>query len=287
MTLAKLTPWLRLAQAQTFAIGAFNINTLEQVQAIVQAAQAECAPVILQVSHRALNYLGVGQSMIGIRYIAEIGRVAAESVSVPVVLHLDHGSYEEVLSAISLGFTSVMFDGGDLPYDDNVTRTQELRELTSSLGINLEAELGVIGRVGGLENDLTNPDDVADFVEKTHVDSLAVSIGSVHGGQTKTTVLDLDRLAAIHAVTDVPLVLHGSSGVRDEDIQAAIGLGLCKINVSTQLNQAFTQAVRNHLAADVKVVDPRPYLGAGRTAMQAAVQERMRFFGVAGRAQPA
>lgn len=286
--LARAVPWLARARRDGFALGAFNINTLEQAQAIVTAAELEQAPVILQVSHRALIYLGSGSNLLGLRYVAAIGHVAADSVTVPVMLHLDHGTYEEVVGAVSAGFTSVMFDGGDLPFEENLAQTQALRRLTRQMGVALEAELGETPKPGGSASEehgcLTDPAEVPAFVAQTGIDALAIAIGSAHGGLKKDVALDLPRLAAIAAASDVPLVLHGSSGVKDADIQAGIRMGLCKINVATQLNQAFTRAVRDHLAGDPHVSDPRPYLGDARESVVAQVRERLRFIGAAGRA---
>ena len=288
MSLARLTPWLQRAQAEKFAIGAFNVNTLEQAQAIVAAAEAEQAPAILQVSHNALLYMGSGNNLLGLRYIAAIGREAANMVTVPIILHLDHGTYDEVIAAANLGFTSVMFDGGDLPYAENIAQTQRLRQITAQLNVNLEAELGEVPKPGGSQSEekgaLTDPAEVAEFVAQTQIDSLAIALGSAHGGRRKETSLDIERLKAIRAVTATPLVLHGSSGVVDKDVLLGIELGLCKVNVATQLNQAFTQTIRRKLAEQESMVDPRPYLKEARIHMQAEVQKRMRLFGTSGKA---
>lgn len=159
---------IQQAQRDGFAIGAFNANTMEQMQAIVQAAQLENAPIILQVSHNALTYIGGGSAVMGLRYAAAIGKIAADSVAVPVALHLDHANETEVLQAIGLGFTSVMFDGGDLPLNENMAVTQKLRDLAHSVGIFIEAEVGAVPRVdvtGKIvgETELTDPDHAANF----------------------------------------------------------------------------------------------------------------------------
>lgn len=289
MTLVNPRPWLQQAQRGGFAIGAFNANTLEQVQAIVQAAQAERAPAIVQISHRALQYVGGGSETLGLRYMAHIGQTAAHSVDVPVALHLDHASADEVVQAVALGFTSVMFDGGDLPLAQNIEVTRRLRALAHAAGVCIEAEVGAVPKPdsGGhidLSGEHTSPADAAAFVEATGVDVLAIAVGSVHAATEKHLTLDLKRLAAIRAAVSVPLVLHGSSGVTNEHIAAGIRLGLCKINVATQLNQAFTGAARAALADSPGLVDPRPYLGAARSAMVEIVRERIRFVGAAGRA---
>ena len=289
MTLSNLLPWILQAQREHFAIGAFNANTLEQVQAIVLAAQDEAAPALIQISHRALQHVGSGNVTLGLRYMAEIGRVAAQSVNVPIGLHLDHATEDEVVQAIGLGFTSVMFDGGDLPFEKNIERTIRLRELAHSVGVSIEAELGEVPRADGSGKvdrtiELTRPEDAAAFVKATEIDTLAIALGSVHAIKQKEVKLDLDRLKAIRSVVDIPLVLHGSSGVTDEHIAQGIALGLCKVNVATQLSQAFTSAVRARLV-DAAEVDPRKYLGPARDAMIDRVRERIRFFGAGGKAR--
>ena len=289
MTLRNVKPWIELAQRERFAVGAFNANTLEQVQAIVLAAEAEQAPVIVQISHRALQYVGSGNEVLGLRYMAQIGKTAAESVSVPVALHLDHAGESEVMQALALGFTSVMFDGSGLPFEENVAATIRLRKMAHSLGAFIEAELGEVPRVdahGVLDHEsvLTDPDEAATFVDATGIDALAIAIGSVHSVKDKSVDLDLERLKAIRARVSVPLVLHGSSGVLDDAIAAGIQLGLCKVNVATQMSKSFTLAVRAYLADDATGVDPRRYLTPARDAMVEAVRERLRFIGIAGKA---
>jgi fructose-bisphosphate aldolase, class II len=289
MSLVNPLPWLRRAQRDGFAIGAFNANTLEQVQAIARAAEAEAAPALIQISHRALLHVGNGNTTLGLRYMAAAGTVAAQSVRAPIGLHLDHASEEEVREAMALGFTSVMFDGGELPFEENIARTVAIRSLAHSLNVSVEAELGEVPRAdatgqAGEAHELTRPEDAARFVRETGVDSLAIALGSVHAIRAKTVAIDLDRLRAIRAAVDVPLVLHGSSGVTDDHIARGIALGLCKVNVATQLNQAFSAGVRGVLA-DAGEIDPRRYLGPAREAMVERVRERLRFFGSSGKAE--
>lgn len=289
MTLRNVLPWVQKAQAEGWAVAAFNANTMEQMQAIVTGAQAEHAPVIIQVSHRALAYAGGGQPLRGLQYMAVLGKVAAASVDVPVSLHLDHADENEVIGAIALGFTSVMFDGDYLPFAENVVVTRRLCHQARAVGVCMEAEVGEVPKPDGApfntaDINLTAPEDAQSFVEATGVDALAIALGSVHGLKDKSITLDLERLDAIRRCVDMPLVLHGSSGVNDEDIAQGIKRGLSKINIATQLNKAFTGAVRRVLDADGELVDPRKYLGAGRSAEVDVVRERLRFVGAAGKA---
>ncbi len=289
MTLQNVLPWILRAQQEGWAVGAFNANTLEQVQAVVLAAQAENAPAIIQVSHRALTYIGNGNEILGLKYIAAIGKIAAESVIAPLALHLDHGTESEVLQAIALGFTSVMFDGDGLPFDENISITKRLCETAHSVGVCMEAEVGEVPKPDGKEYDeaaieLTQPDEAAQFAEATGIDTLAMALGSVHGLKAKTVSLDLDRLKAIRSCVSTPLVLHGSSGVSDKDIKQGVAMGLCKVNVATQLSQAFTDAIREVLNKDGELVDPRKYLAPGRNAQMEVVRERIQFLGASGKA---
>jgi len=289
MTLRNVLPWIQTAYQEGYAIAAFNANTLEQMQSIVLAAQAENAPVIIQVSHRALQYVGSGSEILGLQYMASMGKVAANSVEVPVSLHLDHANENEVLQAIALGFTSVMFDGDELPFAENVATTKRLCEIAHSRGICMEAEIGEVPKPDGAnlnpdDIDLTSPDEAEQFVNATGIDILAIALGSVHGLKDKSVSLDLERLQQIRERVDTPLVLHGSSGVNNDDIAQGIKQGLAKVNIATQLSKAFTGAVREVLAADEELVDPRKYLGPGRDAQIEVARERLRFVGATGKA---
>ncbi len=286
MTLVTGSHWLLDAQRNHYAVGAFNANTLEQLQAIVSAGKAEKAPVTIQISRRASEYLGEGSRLLGMRSVAAMARVAAETSDFPVILHFDHGSDVDVLQAVACGFTSVMFDGSELPFEENIAVTRRLADQVHAAGVCLEAELGEVGRVGvGDESsELTDPAQAEEYVRRTGIDSLAVSLGSLHAMKSKAVQIDLDLLDKIRAVVPVPLVLHGSSGVKDEFVKAGVQKGLCKVNFATQLNQAFTAAIRDYLSAHPDEVDPRKFLVPARLAMQAQVQERMRMLGVSGRA---
>ena len=288
MNNSELLYWLKDAKNHRYAIGAFNANNLEQVQAVAMAAEAEQAPVILQASHNCLRYLGRENTVLGMQYFYAMAKVAVASVNVPFFIHLDHGTYNEVLWAIGLGFDSVMFDGGDLPFDENIRQTRELSEIAHSSDICIEAELGEVPKPGGTVNEevgeLTNPEKVNSFVQSTGIDSLAIAIGSVHGGKEKHVRLDLPLLQKIADQVDIPLVLHGSSGVLDEDILESIKCGICKVNTATQSNVAFSRANQEYLQTYPDTADPRKYLRLAREEMTQAVRERIQSIGAAGKA---
>ncbi len=276
---------LLIARKAGCAIPACNANTLEQVQAILKAADVENSPVILQFSRRAAIYLGMGDIAAGLSIALTMGRNVQKTVRVPVWLHFDHGRAHEVQMAVRLGFDSVMFDGADLPYQKNLAETRQLATACHRAGVFLEAEIGEVPRADAAEPEpirLTDPDQAAHFARETGVDFLAVSLGSIHAVKARENRLDLVRLAAIRALVDCPLVLHGSSGVTDEDLLSGIRGGLSKINMATRFNQAFTSGVRDRLVGDTDLVDPRPYLGAGRDNMLERVRSVIRLLGAAG-----
>jgi fructose-bisphosphate aldolase class II len=267
-----------------YAVGQFNINNLEFTQAIVEVANEEGAPVILGASEGAIKYMGI-------EYTAAIARVAAEKSRVPIILHLDHGgSFDMVMKCLRLGWTSIMIDGSHHPYAENVALTRKVVEACHALGVHVEGELG---RIGGVEDDLTvdareaalvQPSEAVDFVKSTGVDALAPAIGSAHGHYHGKPELAFDRLREVRDLTGVPLVLHGGTGIPDEDIRRAISLGVSKINVNTENQSAFTDAIRAVFSNDQKVYDPRKYLGPAREAIKDAVRAKIRLFGSAGRA---
>ncbi|MBC7252014.1 MAG: ketose-bisphosphate aldolase [Anaerolineae bacterium] len=274
---------LQRALEDHFAVGAFNANNMEQIQAIVEVAQEERAPVILQVSQGAIRYAGLA-------FAAGMVKIAASMVDVPVVLHLDHGtSFEQNVLCLREGFTSLMFDGSKLPFEENVTITRRICEIAHIAGIPVEAELGkVLQAADGVtaaevEAAMTDPDQALEFVQRTGADSLAVAVGSIHGMTGREASLDIDRIERIRRKVNVPLVLHGSSGVKHESVLAAIEHGICKINVATYLNQAFVEAMKESLAAKPDVVDPRKHLAPAREAVKERVREKIRLFGSNGR----
>jgi len=264
------------AMAAGRAVGAFNVILLEHAEAVVAGAEAAGAPVVLAVSENCVRYHG-GLGALGAACVS-----LARGASVPVVLHLDHATSPGlVAAAASAGFGSVMFDASSLPYERNVAATAEVTRWCHDRDLWAEAELGEIGGKDGVHSPTarTDPVGAAGYVAATGVDALAVAVGSSHAMLTRDAVLDLDLIAALRAAVPVPLVLHGSSGVPDEGLAAAVVAGMTKINVATQLNKVFTAAVRERLAADAAVADPRRYISAGRDAIAAEVT---RLLGVIG-----
>jgi fructose-bisphosphate aldolase, class II len=266
------------AAAQRRGVGAFNVVGIEHAEAIVAGAEAAAAPVVLQISENCVAY-HKGARPIGLATLA-----IAESALVPVAVHLDHATRRDlVVAAADLGFGSVMYDASVRPYAENVRATAEVAAWCHDRGLWVEAEIGEIGGKDGVHapDARTRPDEAAAYAGATGVDALAVAVGSSHAMLTRDAVLDLELIAQIRAAVPVPLVLHGSSGVPDEMLAAAVGAGLTKINIATQLNKVFTAAVRDHLAADSVVVDPRRYLAAGRNAIAQEVTRLLTVLGTA------
>ncbi|HHW73364.1 MAG TPA: class II fructose-1,6-bisphosphate aldolase [Firmicutes bacterium] len=267
-----------------YAVGAFNVNNMEIVQAILEAAEEEKSPVFLQASQGAIKYAGI-------EYIVALARTAAEKAKVPVALNLDHGtSFTQVVQCIRHGFTAVMIDGSKYPFEENIAITQKVIEIAHPCGVSVEAELG---KIGGTEDDITvsdaeaaftDPQEAAEFVERTKVDALAIAIGTAHGVYKGEPKLDFARLEKIRNAVDIPLVLHGASGVPEDAIRKAVPLGICKINIDTELRQAFTKGVQQVVLNNPKEYDPRKLLGPAREEMKQVVKAKMRLFGCAGRA---
>lgn len=284
MSLVPVAELLLQAQKGHYAVGAFNCNNMEIVQAIVAAAEAEKAPVIIQASQGAIKYAGV-------EFIGAMTRLAAEKTKVPVALHLDHGtSFAQVMQCVRNGFTSVMIDGSKHVLAENIALTNKVIEAVRPLGLSVEAELG---KIGGTEDDIsvkerdtlfTDPDEAARFVQETGVDSLAVAIGTAHGQYKGVPKLDFERLRQIVAKVSIPIVLHGSSGVPDEAIREAITLGVCKVNIDTNIREAFVLATRRVLEENAREIDPRKVLGPAREAATEIIREKIRVFGTSGKA---
>jgi fructose-bisphosphate aldolase, class II len=275
MTLVKTRDLMNRAWERGVGQAAFNIVHLETLEGLVGGAEEAGLPVILQISENCAHFHG------GLEPLARAALAAARHASVPVSIHLDHAESEDLaLEAIGLGFGSVMYDGAHLPYDLNVAATRRVTEHAHKAGIYVEAELGKVGGKDGAHapGARTDPREAAAFVAATGVDALAVAVGSSHAMTERKAVLDLPLIARLKSALDVPLVLHGSSGVADEAIVAAIGSGMTKINVSTHLNGFFTRAVRDYLAANPAVVDSRKYVKAGREALVPEVSRLLALF---------
>jgi fructose-bisphosphate aldolase, class II len=256
------------ARTDATGVGAFNVVQIEHAQAIVRGAEAAGLPVILQVSENTARYHG-SLEPIGLASLA-----VARAAGVPVAVHLDHAeSAGLVREAVRLGFTSVMFDASALPYADNVAATREIAAYCHSHGVWVEAELGEIGGKDGAHAPgvRTDPAEARAFVEATAVDALAVAVGNSHAMPARDAVLDFALISRLRDAVGVPLVLHGSSGVGDTGLAAAVGAGMTKVNISTHLNRLFTHAVRTYLDAHAEAADPRAYLGAARDAVAAEV----------------
>ena len=296
---------LSIATAEGYAVGAFNINNMEILQAIVETATTEKSPVIISASPSAIKYAGL-------EYITGMVKAAAKTTPIPMTLHLDHGKDIETASmCINGGFTSVMIDGSRLDYEENISMTKHVVKLARPKGVSVEAELGKLvsqeSTAKGTEDPFTDPDAAKEFVNRTGVDALAVAIGTSHGaykfkGEAK---LDFERLKIIRRNVSIPLVLHGASGVPawivekatkygaewsgakgipDSHIKKAVSLGIAKINIDTDLRLAFTGKVREVLVTSPKVYDPRKILGPAKETMKEVVKGKMRLFGSAGRA---
>jgi fructose-bisphosphate aldolase class II len=273
MTLATLTDVLRTANERKTAVGAFNVFSIEHAEALVAGAEQADRDVVLQVSQNAVRYHRA------LRPIGLATLAIAEAASVRAVVHLDHATERELVDqAVELGFTSVMFDASALPYDSNVAETAAVVAQCRARGISVEAELGEVGGKDGVHapGARTQPDEATRFVAETGVDALAVAVGSSHAMTERTARLDLDLIAELAAAVPVPLVLHGSSGVPDDEIVRAVAAGMAKINIATHLNTVFTGTVRELLANDASLVDSRKYLGPARDAVAVEVARLLR-----------
>ena len=249
------------ADTSGVAVGAFNVILLEHAEAIIAGAQTANLPVILQISQNAVKYHGA------LTPISLATLSCASASTVPTSVHLDHAEDTELIrQALDLGYDSIMYDGSKLDFAQNIMVSKEMAALTHSYGATIEVELGEIGGKDGVHAPgiRTKPSDAKSFVEETGVDLLAVAVGSSHAMTSRTAQLDFDLIAEIHSAVSVPLVLHGSSGVSDVDLQNAVRSGMRKINIATHLNHVFTDSVRGILASDPTLVDPRKYIGAGR-----------------------
>jgi len=287
MMVRKLVPMngmLADAEERGYAVGAFNVSDMAGVQAVVQAAEEERSPVIVQMYTR-------GSDITGARYMVAMAEVAAQSVSVPVALHLDHGrDLEAVETCIKAGFSSVMIDGSKLPLDENIEVTRKTVEIAHAAGLSAEAELGKIGSgseemsVDDRASSLTDPEEARRFVQETNVDALAVAIGSAHGLYSFKPDLDLDLLKELQDMALTHLVLHGGSDLPEDQIRSAVKLGITKVNVATDLSGAYSKALREVVAGSEGIIWPGRVLSAVREAMTELVRDRIRLFGSSGMA---
>ncbi|MEW1952088.1 class II fructose-bisphosphate aldolase [Terrabacter sp. NPDC080008] len=272
MSRSPLTPVLADAAAAGRAVAAFNVIQLEHAEAYAAAAERVGLPVVMQISENCVRYHG------SLAPIAAATLAIADACSQPAVVHLDHAEDAALVEeAVRLGMTSVMFDGSKLSDDENRAVTRKVVELCRAAGVSVEAELGEVGGKDGVHAPgvRTDPDDAARFVADTGVDALAVAVGSSHAMTDRTAQLDTELIAALRAAVPVPLVLHGSSGVPDEGLVAAVRAGMVKVNIATHLNQVFTRAMTERLESS-PTVDTRKYLGAARDAVTDEAARLMR-----------
>lgn len=252
------------AKAAGTAVGAFNVILLEHAEALVAGAESANLPVILQISENCVNYHKA------LKPISVATIAIAEASSVPVSVHLDHAESEDLVKeALDLGYDSIMFDGSQLEYSENVEASLRVAQLCKSYGATLEVEIGEVGGKDGVHAPgvRTRPDEARAFAEATGTNLLAVAVGSSHAMTTRDASLDFDLISEIARAAQIPLVLHGSSGVSDPDLQRAVRAGMSKINIATHLNGVFTHEIRAALGANEALVDPRKYVGAGRSAI--------------------
>jgi len=256
-------------------VGAFNVILLEHAEAVVAGAQDAGLPVVVQISQNAVKYHG------SLAPLALACLSLADAATVPVLVHLDHVEDEALVDeGLALGVPSVMFDAAALPYAENVARTAAVTARCHAAGVWVEAELGEVGGKDGAHAPgvRTDPAEATAFVAATGVDALAVAVGSSHAMSSRDAVLDEELVAALRAAVDVPLVLHGSSGVPDDGMRRAVERGVAKVNVGTRLNQLLTAEVRAVLAEQERLSDPRKYLAPGRAAVRAEVARLLRLF---------
>ena len=282
MPLVNLSNLLRAAEEGGYAIGGFNIQNLEMLQAVARAAAEERSPVVLQFNPANIRHIGM-------EYAAAIGLLAAQQASVPVAVHLDHGAgFAQSAAAVRAGFTSLMYDGTPFPLDQNIAVTQRVCELAHAVGVSVEGE---IGQMGGVEEGvfvaeglgtMTDPGEAVRYALETGVDALAVAAGNQHG--TSVERLDMERLSAIRAAVGLPIVIHGGSGLPDAVIREAVQRGVRKFNVATQLNRGFLEGFLRAALERPGETNPRAPLAAGRDAVVAAVRAKMSVFGSSGRA---
>lgn len=281
MPLVSMTNMLNKAKEGKYAVGQFNINNLEWTKTILETAEKNASPVILGVSEGAAKYMGGFDTIVGMVK----GLMKYLNITVEVALHLDHGSsFESCKAALDAGFTSVMIDGSHHPIAENIAMTKQVVDYAHAMGASVEAEVGTVGGnedgvVGGIK--YADLNECVRLVKEAGVDALAPALGSVHGPYQGEPVLGFVEMEAIKEATNMPLVLHGGTGIPDEKIQKAIACGTCKINVNTECQLAFNKLLREFLADEknAKVYDPRKLLGPAAKGIASAVTEKMTVFG--------
>lgn len=283
MVLVKSKKMIELAVKGHYAVGAFNAENMEMVEAIVEAADEMAAPVIVQTTSGTLNTTPP-------EMFYHMVKSVADKVSIPVALHLDHGdSFDRAARCLRSGYTSIMIDASKLSFEANVSLTRDVINMSHAMAIPVEAELGIVGgKEDGLSgtNDeaYTDPVEVAMFLKQTNVDFLAIGIGNSHGFYKAEPKLRFDILKAIKAIAgETPLVLHGTSGIPDADVSSAIKLGIAKVNYATELRCVYTQAIRDCLIQDQHIIDPKKYNTQGKLAVKALVKEKIIVLGSAGK----
>ena len=284
MALESMTKMLRKAFDEHYAVGQFNINNVEWTSAVLEEAEKTRTPVILGVTSSAAKYMGGWHTVVGLVK----GLMEDLKITVPVALHVDHGgSFEVCKAAIDAGFTSVMIDGSKLPIDENIAVVKKVVDYAHARGVSVEAELG---KVGGQEDNVVaetmyaDKDECVRMVKETGIDFLAPALGSVHGPYHGEPKLGFKEMKEIAEATNIPLVLHGGSGIPNEQLQMAIDRGTAKININTECQQAWTAIVREVLAKDPKVYDPRKIIGPGREGIKEVVRTKATIFGSLGKA---
>lgn len=284
MPLVSSTAMLQHARQNKYAVTAFNVHTLEMLQAVVEAAEETNSPLIIQSTVGTVKHLGPD-------YIAAAATVAANRTGLPIALHLDHCTdFPLIVQCIRAGYTSVMIDASMHPYDENVKRTKQVMEVASAAGVNVEAELG---KVGGVEDDivvdeadalLADPEECRLFIEQTGVNTLAPAIGTAHGIYKGEPNIDFNRIERIASLVAAPLVLHGGSGIPAEQVKRAVSLGMAKMNVATELRIAFSNAIKDVFAQNPDENDPRKYMVPAKKAVKELAIEKMTLCGCIGKA---
>jgi tagatose bisphosphate family class II aldolase len=282
MSLVNPMNFIKKAQQKKVAIAAFNVHNMETIQAVIEGAAEERSPVIIQTTPGTLKHAGIPD-------VAAMVKAEAELYNIPIALHVDHcTSFETIIRCIRYGYTSVMIDGAHLPYEENVALVRKIVEIAHFADIAVEAELG---KIGGTEDDLTLdereatftvPKEAETFVKATGIDTLAIAIGTAHGMYKGEPKLDFERLSSIRELLDLPLVLHGGSGVPNDSIKEAVRRGICKINIATELKLPMALAIQECFRKNPGESDPRKYMGAAKQAVKRVVKDKIRLCGTSG-----